>query len=575
MRKFALAALISLAAVSAGAQTFSDALTFSGNNYYGTARSIALGNAMTALGGDLGSVGINPAGSAVAPYSQFTISPGLVLSGNNAGYSTGSQEDYSNFNMTDRTKFTVPNIAISTKFDTYQTSGLKSFTISWLSNTTSQYLNDFSAGGRNSVSSLLGSFAAGAFGYTPDDLLNRDNYFDSSIPWNYIMAYRSGMISEVYLDGSDEPYIDNLGNYSYIGTTESMYRTEDGKYEIKSMGDLDQYSHVETFGSKSDIIMNVAMNFSDKFFLGFNLGLPIATYHYNESFRETAVDPSQFGIEYEDGVIANFSHATYAYSQTTDISGVYGKVGAIWLPFDGLRLGAAIQTPTLYNIEDTWCVDGMTSFTNSIYTTSESSPLNEYSYNLRTPWRFNFGAAYTFGGRGLISADLDVVDYKSMKYSPMDRYYDYDSFEVENSVNRNFGGLEYYGRFGAEFRLIPEISVRAGYTFKTSPSYFRFDQYGDKYTPEDYLYYYDEFYSGRNSLTGREAYPEVVNSYSLGFGYSSEGSFFADVAFRLTHYPAAYFNPYNDYFTGGTDYLPEVVNTRNITDMVLTLGWRF
>ena len=78
MRKIALAALLSFAAAAAGAQTLSEALTYGVNDYYGTARSIALGGAMTALGGDLGSVGINPAGSAVAPYSQFTISPGVT-----------------------------------------------------------------------------------------------------------------------------------------------------------------------------------------------------------------------------------------------------------------------------------------------------------------------------------------------------------------------------------------------------------------------------------------------------------------------------------------------------------------
>ena len=61
MRKIALAALLSFAAAAAGAQTLSEALTYGVNDYYGTARSIALGGAMTALGGDLGSVGINPA----------------------------------------------------------------------------------------------------------------------------------------------------------------------------------------------------------------------------------------------------------------------------------------------------------------------------------------------------------------------------------------------------------------------------------------------------------------------------------------------------------------------------------
>ena len=87
MKKILLAAAFIAATVSAGAQTMSDAINFSQNQYYGTARSMALGNAMTALGGDLGSIGINPAGSAVVPYGQFVITPGVTISAVNSAYS--------------------------------------------------------------------------------------------------------------------------------------------------------------------------------------------------------------------------------------------------------------------------------------------------------------------------------------------------------------------------------------------------------------------------------------------------------------------------------------------------------
>lgn len=573
MRKIAIAALLSLAAVTAGAQTLSDALTYSENNYYGTARTIALGNAVTALGGDLGTIGINPAGSAVASYSQFTFTPGLTLLGNNAGYSAAQDADYSGWNTTDRTKFTVPNIATSTTFETGSSVGVKSFTLAFAANTTSQYLNDFSGYGENGYTSLLGSFAAGASGYAPQDLLDRDNYFDSSIPWNYMLAYRSGMITEAY-DEFGNPLLDDAGNHTYIGATEGMSSDGKGGFDIRTLGPLDQVSRVETFGSKTDIVMNAGFNYEDKFYFGFNLGLPVATYHYNEYFREASVDPADFEIEYADGAVTNFSHANYQYSQTTDLSGIYAKAGVIWLPFAGFRLGAAVQTPTMMSIHDSWCVDGSTSFTQSMYNTSDSSPLNDYSYTLRTPWRFNAGAAYTFAGRGLVSADLELVDYKSMKYSQMD--YNGDGyFAYENAINRNFGAFQYYGRFGAEYRIIPEIAVRAGYTFKTSNQCYRYDKYGNECYASDFMYYYDDFESGRNWLEGRKSFAEIINSYSFGFGFSSEGSFFADVAFRLTSYPTAYYSPYSDYITGGVDFLPEVAQTRNITDMVLTLGWRF
>ena len=68
----------------AGAQTMYDAFTYSENTYYGTARSVAMGNAFTALGGDMGGIAINPAGSAVASYGQVTISPALNIAVNTA-----------------------------------------------------------------------------------------------------------------------------------------------------------------------------------------------------------------------------------------------------------------------------------------------------------------------------------------------------------------------------------------------------------------------------------------------------------------------------------------------------------
>lgn len=81
MKKTAITIGICLIVSSAAAQeTMHDALNFSENNYFGTARSVAMGNAFTALGGDLGGISINPAGSAVANYSQATITPSLNIS---------------------------------------------------------------------------------------------------------------------------------------------------------------------------------------------------------------------------------------------------------------------------------------------------------------------------------------------------------------------------------------------------------------------------------------------------------------------------------------------------------------
>ena len=575
MKKIALAALLSFAAAAAGAQTLSEALTYGVNDYYGTARSIALGNAMTALGGDLGSIGINPAGSAVAPYSQFTISPGVTIMTNTSGYSTHYAEDYSGYVDYTAKKFNIPNIGFTLNFYTYGNSSLKSFTLGFLSNATSHFMNDFVGSGVNEMTSLLGSFAAGASPYSPAQLINRDSYFSTSIPWNYLAAYQGGMIAEAF-DEYGNPMVDADGNYTYLGATEGMYQLSDGSYDIRTQGALDQYSRVQVYGAKYDLVMNTGLNFDDRFFLGFNIGMPVATYRYSEYFEEAAVNPADFEIEYADGVVTNFSYAKYNYSQTTDVSGIYAKAGFIWLPAGGLRIGAAFQTPTLYSITDLWNVDASTYFSSADYDTATGSPSNEYTYNLITPWRFNAGLAYTFGGFGLISADFEMADYSRMRFCTSDGFYTGSrTFEMENAVNRYFAGKEYAGRFGIEVRPVPTLSLRAGYALRTSPQYYAYDKDGVKYTAGGFINYYDEFDSGYNRIVSKEAFPDIVSTYSCGIGYSSGGSFFSDLAVRYTKYASDYFNPYGDYITGGDEFLPEVVQTRTLADVVLTLGWRF
>ena len=75
MKRLYTIILMVAAVVPAAAQNWQDALLFSENVYSGTARTVGMGNAVTAIGGDPGTLVFNPAGSAVAAYSQFSITP--------------------------------------------------------------------------------------------------------------------------------------------------------------------------------------------------------------------------------------------------------------------------------------------------------------------------------------------------------------------------------------------------------------------------------------------------------------------------------------------------------------------
>lgn len=168
MRKAIFTALLSLTAVAAGAQTMYDGLTFSQNNYYGTARSIGMGNAMTAVGGDLGSIGINPAGSAVAGYSQFTITPNLTLSSMNSSYSAypvGGVDKFVNEQGKNLTRFSLPNFGATFNWNLGNRSGLKSITYGIVVNGTNNFTGKMLAGGVNDKTSYISAMAVGADGF--------------------------------------------------------------------------------------------------------------------------------------------------------------------------------------------------------------------------------------------------------------------------------------------------------------------------------------------------------------------------------------------------------------------------
>lgn len=566
MKRIIATAIFVAFAVSAGAQSMYDAMNYSQNNYYGTARSMALGNAVTAIGGDLGTVGINPAGSAVAYYGQFTITPGVTIP------TVSSSSNFGGGNDQSRTRFTMPNCGISMSFPTGNHTGLKNMTFAFVANQTNNYNHSASSAWRNGQSSKLAEFATAAYGYDEAVLADYDSFYNSDVPWDVLAAYQSGMF------GSYE-----MGEYGgYVGNTERI--APDGSYHYVP-GELAQSSSVNRFGSKNDIVANVAFNFNDNFYVGVNIGVPTMNYRYSEFYSEAPVNAEQFPIEFQEGS-TYFRSSTYDYQYLADVSGIYAKVGFIWLPTRNLRIGAAIQTPTMMTIKEAWSYGCTTDYQDYRFNGDIVSPDGEYTYGLRTPYRFNVGAALTLGQMGFVSVDYEMADYSVMKfrdvYDDYDPYFSYsDTFYDVNMTNKNFCGLAHQLRAGAEFRVTPEFALRAGYSLSTSPERHWKDSRGNDITADDYLSNFDEYDRNVVTLVTPEYFGDKTQSFSFGVGYSSPGSFFADLAVRLTQYPSWDFSPYYDYYgyTSLGEYAdlkaPRITNTKNIIDAALTIGWRF
>ena len=518
---FASVFLLSLA-LGAGAQGLQDAIDFAGNDYLGTARSVGMGNAMTAVGGDLGSLTFNPAGSAVAGYSQFTLTPGLTVSSvvGQGTYSGGAPYGFEDKVRTPNTRMNLPNFGGMVVYDTRRSRGLRRISFGLVGNITRDYNYRVRASGTNDETTLAGSLASQADGYL-ESVLKEDYYQDNIPSWETMVGYKAGLF---------DPITGREG--AYIGLTERLLSNGD----VALADRIGQYYGNRRYGAKYDILMNFGLDFSDRFYLGANIGITSLDYRSDETRAEEGIA----GITYPSG----FESLQMRTALRDEGTGIYAKLGFIARPAAGLRIGAAIQTPTLMRIREDYQLEGRSVAGGMTWT--ESSPQDEWFYNFRTPLRFNAGVAYTIGKVGLVSADYEYFDYSRMRFVS-DSDYSIDFSDVNADI-RDFTRATHAFRIGGELKPIPQMALRVGYNYTTSPDV--------------------DVKKGRQSV-------------SFGIGYSSAGSFFLDAAVRFQYLPDEFITPYYYYnWDQQGKYIadiatPEICAQASLCNALLTLGWRF
>ena len=546
MKKLLLTIILVWAGASAWAQNMYDALRFSENNYTGTARTMAMGNAFTALGGDLGATTINPAGSAVAKYSQISVTPALSISSCTAvgtvldGYS--KPFGFETAMRTTDTGIKMPNIGISFNINTHRSRGVKNISLGFISSVENDFSSDIYAKGTNESTSIAGALASWAV-YQDGNLINPDDLWTgaqrdpySSFPWDLVAGYNGGLFDALtYTDDFGETWL-----VGHVGVTENIKDNGDGNFEIDLGGPISQNYGRTRRGSKRNSIFNFAMNISDVLYLGANLTVTSISYGEDWYIKEEA---SELDYLFQTG----FKSLRLTQGKTVNGSGVSGKFGFIVTPGLGLRIGAAIETPSVLALRESYWYDAETKSTIKDYNLSESSPTGEFKYRLVSPMKFNAGIAWTFGQLGVISVDYELADSRSMFYKNIETN-DLSEFnDINESIRTNLG-LSHNFRLGFEIKPINSLALRAGYGLGMSP---------EKILKE-------------NSMKYVGAYRHDV---SFGIGYDSLRSFFFDFACRGRFFPKEYITPYTYNYDGIIT--PEITSRQSVWTIAVTAGFRF
>ena len=427
MKKLTLTifATVGLMTLSFG-QYVDQALIFSQQNFGSTARSKAMGNALGAIGGDFSSLSINPAGIGVYLRSEVTGTLNIVgINSTESTYQGQITDDRSN-------NFGFRNFGYVLAMPVQSGgTGLVSFNFGIGFNKLNNFNQTMSAGANDSPHSRMDVFAQNTNGIPKADLLDENDPYRNGTPWESKLAW------ENYLINLDPDRTDN----SYLSI---LYPNElvNQKFTTNKEGYNNEY--LASFGA----------NFNHKLYLGATIGMQ--DLYYNESKTYS-----------EDGEFGNFDYYSTAHTRGF---GYNLKLGIIYRPLSSLRLGAAIHSPTYYDLKEEWS-SVMSSNLQNVSTDAngphrEETIVGDYQYKMDSPMRAIGSFAWQFGKKGMISFDYEYVDYAKMKLrNGSDNY----NFSFENTDMKTIYQSVSNLRLGGEFKPTEALSLRAGYELFGNP----------------------------------------------------------------------------------------------------------
>ncbi|MFV5686770.1 OmpP1/FadL family transporter [Flavobacterium sp. GB2R13] len=433
MKKYLFLLLTGFTFSAAQSQEITDAMRYAQDNLNGTARFRAMGGAFGALGGDLSSLNINPAGSAVFSNNQI----GATLS----SYNTKNNSNYFGSTTTDK----------NNSFDLNQAGGVfvfknhdpnsnwKKFSLGVNYDNVNNYNNSIFSTGTNPTNSVDGYFLSYANGVPLSDL--RDSSYGSL---NH---------------GAQQAF---LGYQGYVINPEST-NSNNTQYtsNVPAGGNYYQENTISTNGYNGKLSFNAATSYKDKLYIGLNLNSHFTDYRQSTSFYEDNSAPLT-----TDYTITRlrFDNELYTYG-----TGFSFQIGAIAKVTNEVRLGLAYESSTWYHLSDEFSqkLVAVSSAANLPDTNDVVDPqiTNVYApYKLQTPSKLTGSFAYVFGKSALISIDYAMKDYSNTKFKPENDSYFRDVNSYMNSVLNKTNEV----RVGAEYK-IEQLSLRAGYRYEQSP----------------------------------------------------------------------------------------------------------
>lgn len=429
-------AFIAICSMTMKAQNITDAVRYSTSDLFGTARYRAMSGAFGALGGDLSSLDINPAGSAVFLNSTVSLTLDMAHLDNEVSYMDG-------FTTNSNSNFSLGQGGVAMVFNSNdEENDWRKFTISFNYSKTANFENNFLAAGRSS-NSIDQYFLNYANGIPLDLLVPRENESISDL-YSYLgenegFGAQQAMLGyQAFILNAEDP--EDFNNTSYTSAV--------------GTGVFDQdYSYAAT-GLNGKFVFNFATQYRDFLYLGVNVNSHFL--NYDRILRYQEVNNNQD---------SDINEIFFEDRLSTLGSGISMQLGALARIGESLRAGFSYETPTWYEISEETSQYLETTSNASGRAVVDPNVINVYpDYKLQTPAKITGSLAYLFGSKALLSFNYSYKDYSSTKFKPTR---DPEFAFQNNLMETELKGASTY-RVGGEYR-ITGWSLRGGYRFEESP----------------------------------------------------------------------------------------------------------
>ena len=365
---------------------------------------------------------------------------------------------------------------------------------------------------------------------------------NSNSPWQFVnLAFN-------YSTKNLEDYVQTPGNSSI----KEAVQYESGGTTVNDFLVYNGHAYDRT-GTASNLNVSLGGNYENKIYVGAGLNFKTAELEQSDFFQYQLQNLGEY---------ANYHKQYTPYRESSN--GFSASVGIIGKINNNIRLGAAIESPTFWNLTRTYTEYGQNS------SDAWVSDIFDETRKLTTPMKLTLSGALVASKNFAVNVDytLGVTKPKyKVEGSPEKQLNDYFSSDYKNTSDL---------RIGAEYR-VAGFRLRGGYGLEASP-----------FKNSSILAYNSTGVSGSYGLNS----PYVGKRQTLagGLGYDFK-SFYVDAG--VQNITATYDNPFfggeyavtaNNGFSvingdiikgedNPTSIVSEVKNTK--TNFFVTVGWKF